>query len=313
MDKRIRRNEICIIGLPRCDFAFSSTRSCFIAYGFRESPLEMGIIRNLLEQRGIEAIEAGGNLAPGQNAFCTKICSKVITSQFCVVLLNNDQSDGRETPNANVNMEYGLMLGFNKYVIPFQQETQTLPFNVAGLDTIKYNNRAFEVKAAQALDQAIAETTQEGVPTDVLNQNEDMFLLNRNVLCSAVDSEGDRNLFRLGSPLEFNLLNDFEGNRYVFFGRFANLRPESVLFRIRKVDEILIARASSVAARVEQGLVPPEGAEGFVRLVDDFRLWVVVNSPEEKRVVQDDLNEHPIRHEIEVITRDEAIAEAQSL
>jgi hypothetical protein len=82
MDKSIRLNQICVIGLPRCDFVFSSTRTCFIAYGFRDSALEMGILRHLLEDRGIQPIEAGGALAPGQNAFCAKICSKIITSQF---------------------------------------------------------------------------------------------------------------------------------------------------------------------------------------------------------------------------------------
>ena len=86
MDISIRRNEHCIVGLPRCDFVFSSTRSCFIAYGFEESPLEMSLLRKLLQDRQIEAIEAGGSIAPGQNAFCTKICSKIITSQFCIVL-----------------------------------------------------------------------------------------------------------------------------------------------------------------------------------------------------------------------------------
>ena len=59
MDKTIRRNEVCVIGLPRCDFVFSSTRTCFIAYGFEESPLEMTIIRRLLEERSIQAVEAG--------------------------------------------------------------------------------------------------------------------------------------------------------------------------------------------------------------------------------------------------------------
>src|SRR5215468_2053995 len=120
MDKRIRRNELCVVGLPRCDFVFSSTRACFIGFGFAESALEMSILRNLLRDRGIEAVEASGSLAPGQNAFCVKICSKIIQAQFCVILLNNDIRDGREMPNANVNMEYGLMLGFNKHVIPFQ-------------------------------------------------------------------------------------------------------------------------------------------------------------------------------------------------
>src|SRR3990172_8563645 len=141
MDKRIRRNEICVIGLPRCDFVFSSSRTCFIAYGFDQSTLEMTIIRTLLEKRGIQHVEAGGFLAPGQSAFCAKICSKIIISQFCIIFLNNELQNGREIPNANVNMEYGLMLGFNKYIIPFQKADQTLPFNVAGLDTIKYKNR----------------------------------------------------------------------------------------------------------------------------------------------------------------------------
>jgi hypothetical protein len=40
---------------------------------------------------------------------------------------------GAEIPNANVTMKYGLMLGFNKYVIPFQRASQQLPFNVSGL------------------------------------------------------------------------------------------------------------------------------------------------------------------------------------
>src|SRR5436309_2113546 len=164
MDKRIRRNELCVIGLPRCDFVFSSTRACFIGYGFAESALEMAILRNLLGGRGIEAVEAGGTLAPGQNAFCAKICSKIIVSQFCIILMNNDVKNATEIPNANVNMEYGLMLGFNKYVIPFQRESQTLPFNVAGLDTVKYTNESFERKASEAIDAAIIATRQDTAP-----------------------------------------------------------------------------------------------------------------------------------------------------
>jgi hypothetical protein len=83
--------------------------------------MEMTILRNLLQQKGIQCEEAGGQLAPGQNAFCQKICSKIITSQFCIVLLNQDEKKGKLVPNANVNIEYGLMLGFNKYLIPFQR------------------------------------------------------------------------------------------------------------------------------------------------------------------------------------------------
>src|SRR5215469_3775439 len=111
VDTRIRKNERCVIGLPACDYVFSSTRSCFIAYGFSTSALERDILKNILEDRGIEPVEAGGRIDPGKFAFCTKICSKIIVSQFCIVLINNDTRRSRAVPNANVNMEYGLMLG----------------------------------------------------------------------------------------------------------------------------------------------------------------------------------------------------------
>ena len=60
MDKRLRRNEICVIGQPRCDFAFSSTRTCFIAYGFAESTLEMTILKKMLENK----VRERGQISP---------------------------------------------------------------------------------------------------------------------------------------------------------------------------------------------------------------------------------------------------------
>jgi len=217
LDITIRKNEHCIVGLPRCDFVFSSTRTCFIAYGFKTSPLETTIIKNLLERRGIQCEEAGGKLAPGQNAFCQKICSKIITSQFCIVLLNHDEENGKFIPNANVNMEYGLMLGFNKYVVPFQQEVQILPFNVAGIDTVKYDKASFESKASTVIDIAIEKTVQNPAPLITPDQLIELFLLYKKALYSPIDSDGEKNIFRMGSPFGFNLLHDFSGMTYIFF------------------------------------------------------------------------------------------------
>jgi hypothetical protein len=132
LDNRVRKNEICVVGLPGCGYVFSSSPSCFIAYGFNRSALEMEILRALLKERRIETYEAGGELAPAQQVFCQKICSKIVQSQFCIVLLNNETVDGVQTTNANVYMEYGLMLGFNKCIVPFQHEDYHLPFNVSG-------------------------------------------------------------------------------------------------------------------------------------------------------------------------------------
>lgn len=302
MDKTIRRNEICVIGLPRCDFVFSATRSCFIAYGFEESTLEMTILRNLLDDRGIQPIEAGGSFAPGQNAFCAKICSKIIMSQFCIVLLNNDERDSNEIPNANVNMEYGLMLGFNKYVIPFQRASQRLPFNVAGLDTIKYTDRDLERQAVTAIEQAIDATEQGETPIGTTDQLLQMYLLSRNMLITYVDSEGEKNIYRLGEPLGFNLINDFPGVQYAFLGRFGNLRPETILWRLRKMNEILNGRLSSIDTRVAMGAATPEQAVTAKELFESLQLWVVVTSDQDKTTVLGELDRQSINYPVEVIT-----------
>ena len=57
------------------------------------------------------------------------------------------------------------MLEFNKYVVPFQRASQKLPFNVAGLDTIKYTNNDFERQAKDAIEQAVSETQQDTPPS----------------------------------------------------------------------------------------------------------------------------------------------------
>ena len=71
------------------------------------------------------------------------------------------------------------MLGHNKYVIPFQRDAEVLPFNVAGLDTIKDNQGNFMSLAIRAVDQAMKETSQ-SQPAPNLGQNVDLFLLIKN-------------------------------------------------------------------------------------------------------------------------------------
>lgn len=313
MDKTIRRNETCIIGLPRCDFVFSSTRTCFIAYGFDESTLEMTLLRKLLEERGIQPVEAGGSFAPAQSAFCAKICSKIIASQFCVALLNNDEKDNIEIPNANVNMEYGLMLGFNKYVIPYQKESQKLPFNIAGLDTIKYDNKNFEEKSINAIEQAIKVTNQDEVPQDTSDQFLQLFFLSRNVLWSSIDNEGEKNFFMLGSPLGFNLLNDFTGDKYLFFGRFTTLRSETVLWRLRKMNEILDGRRSSIPNRIKAGTTTPEVGRMVEQIFSTIQIWVVVTSSDDKQSLQEELTKQPLNYQTEIMSISDIVDELKSV
>jgi hypothetical protein len=214
-DLRIRKNEKCVIGMPECNYIFSSTNSCFIAYGFETSPLEKDILTALLTEKGIEAIEAGNRIASGQLAFCTKICSKIITSRFCIALLNEDKIiiEGKQSfrPNANVYMEYGQMVGFNKFVIPFQKEEFNLPFNVNGLDTIKYTDRNFKEKASAAIDDAILKTS----PTELLHNQFNVilnkFLLSKNHLVAKLNDLGEREVYDLCASCDFNLLTALNG------------------------------------------------------------------------------------------------------
>lgn len=315
MDKRIRRNELCVVGLPRCDFVFSSTRTCFIAYGFEESALEMTILRTLLAQRGIQAVEAGGMLAPGQNAFCAKICSKMITAQFCAVLLNHDVRNEKEVPNANVNMEYGLMLGFNKYVIPFQREGQQLPFNVAGLDTVKYTNLTFEGKAAKAIDVAVAATSQETTPAFSPDQILEAFLLSKRVLVVPITNDGDRNLFELGRPLGFNLITTFDGMQYRYFGNFTALRPEAVVWRVRTLEAIFSERFGSLPQRIQMGMaqINAQTAEALKIFMSQLQTWLLVSSDDDRTAVTEAFAQKPASLPVQVFSLTDIAAALQNM
>lgn len=285
MDNSIRKHARCVINLPSCDYVFSSTRSCFIAYGFHRSVFEMQILQSILKDRGIETHEAGALSTPGQYAFCTKICSKIITSQFCIVLLNNDNQAGIEVPNANVNMEYGLMLGFNKYVIPFQVSASALPFNVAGLDTIKYENSDFKVKAERAIDQAIAETRQDSGRSVPLEQNLGGYLLLRGAIVCPIDSPGEKAIYQLGAVCGFNLCIDYEGNGYIYFGNFATLRGDVISWRVNKLNEILTARVKGMEYRETIGFTSESQRQIAAGVVARLKIWLHVANEVDRELI----------------------------
>jgi hypothetical protein len=313
MDITIRKNEYCIIGLPRCDFVFSSTRTCFIAYGFKTSPMEVTILKSILDKRGIQCEEAGGQLAPGQNAFCQKICSKIITSQFCIVLLNQDEQGGVLIPNANVNMEYGLILGFNKYLIPFQRERHTLPFNVASLDTVKYQDQDFERKASQAVDVAIKKTTQDMVNSPPLNDTISIFLLLKKLLIANIEDPGEKNIFRLGSPFGFLLLNDFSGMKYNFFGNFTSVRPEIVIWRLKMLNDVLDARRGSLDHRLKYGIIKPEQREAAEQLFVDSKVMILMTSNDDKSTVIDGMSSPSFHYNLEVYSLDDMYSDLKNI
>ncbi len=278
LNNSLKRNDQCSIGLPSCGYVFDSMRSCFIAYGFNTSPLERDIIIDILTNNGIEVFEAGKTTTPGKSAFCTKICSRIITSSFCIVLLNHDTKESTEIPNANVYMEYGLMLGFNKYTIPFQKESSALPFNVAGLDTVKYKDNEFKVKAEETIKLAIAETQPENTSIVPIDKVVDVFLISHDMLMSPIVDDGTKNIYLLGSPLGFNLLNDFAGFRYVYFGMFNLYNTDLIKWRVVKLDRILKARFGTLHVKKEIGMISIEQIPVFEQIRDSIEIWIVVQN-----------------------------------
>ncbi len=317
-DIRIRKNEVCVIGLPQCNYIFSSTNSCFIAYGFDTSGLEKDVITALLIERGIEPVEAGNRIQPGQFAYCTKICSKIITSRFCIVLLNEDVTRLPNNititkPNANVNIEYGQMIGFNKFIIPFQHENFPLPFNVNGLDTIKYNDRNFRERAIAAIDEAIARTIPAGAALNTFIVILEKYLLLRNALIAKVADIGERSIYEIGASCEFNLLTSLDGLLYLYFGNFASLPNDKIKWRINKLHEIVQARRFSIPRRVATGSLEQGHADIYYELIDALKMWILVSDNERKNELIAWYKNMALPYELDVFTVDEVIEAAGEL
>ncbi len=235
-------NESCIIGLPTCGYAFSSSRMAFVATpADDEFALELDVLKDLLQEKEYESYVALQELKPAKLAFCTKICSKIITSQFCIVLLNSScHRDHPEItiPNPNVHLEYGLMMAFKRYILPFQQEGDALAFNIRPLDTILYRRSNFKDLANRAIDEAILQTGTTSRPSMALTSN-DLLLRYTLVLglrLTQLNSDEARELYHLAQPMGFLLL---DGPDIVYLGPFASESAKEVIFRLKLLLQAL--------------------------------------------------------------------------
>ena len=276
MDLRVRQNEFCIVGQPQCGYYFNSSRSCFIGYGFNTSRMEVTIISRLLEEYGIEPIEAGQSLSAGQNVFCTKICSKIIQSRFCIIVVNNDTTSGIEVPNANVHSEYGLMLGFNKHIIPFQKDDQRLAFNVSGFDTIKYNQANFEGFARKAILLAMERTDAPKEPENVMASIKN-YLVSEGLMYATLQSESERELFDIGSLLGYSLLRDFGGVNYAFMGIYSNLSLSEIKWKLSRTPELIAGLVHQVTEKRKYGLISKELANAGTEVIGSMSVWLVID------------------------------------
>jgi hypothetical protein len=153
-------NMTCIVRDRPCGRIFTGSNTCFVACPTSdEVGLEIEIIKSALLDEEIEPYIAVEHFEAGRDIFCTKICTKIIESKFCVVVLSgNTNEEGIVIPNPNVYYEYGVMTSWNKYIIPIQRSDQKLAFNIQSLDTIKYSPSTFKEQLEKAVRIAIAST-----------------------------------------------------------------------------------------------------------------------------------------------------------
>lgn len=297
--REYRVNEECIIGLPSCGYGFESSRMCFLARpADAEFQLEQEILTTILKERNYELYAALQNIDPGNFAFCTKICSKIITSHFAIVLLNRskhaEHSDVR-IANPNVHLEYGMMLSFHKHVIPMQRQEEDLPFNIYPLDTIKYSPDNFKAKAEVAVDDAILRyTTKEppgrpvGAASDVLK-----FFGFRGFRYSDTSTTDAAAIYRLGASYGFHLFDGPHG--IVFFGYFHEEDPVEIVVNTR----FLVNNVAAAYDRVE-GTQPLPGSEDLstgqkeaaIRLLDQLSIVLLVPEDAPVDAMQKTIEEH---------------------
>jgi hypothetical protein len=177
------------------------------------------------------------------------------------------------------------------------------------LDTIKYRNADFESLAANAIDRAIKETQQD-TPAEVpIDQLLSTFLLRLGKLVSDVNPPGDKVLYQMGQPLGFNLLNDFGGLRYTYFGLFTAFRREIVLWRVKTLAQILYERQTSLDLRTAMGIVPEAQRSVFSNFFSTVQIWILVTSNEDKNLVLGSLGD--ILFPVKVFSMDDVRSEIE--
>lgn len=285
MDITLRKNERCIIGLPYCGYTFSAEKSCFIAYPFDGScSFLVDLLKELLLKRYIQPVTAEEVENTGQMVFCNKICSRIITSQFCIVILDNDKTG---YPNSNVYTEYGMMLGFNKKIIPFQKSEEKLQFNTQGLETIKYRDSSdFKEKAIKAIDEAVKLTQQSISESQNIDQKVQIFLLSKNIVFTPIDGGDEKNLYDIGMYCDFYLFYDFAGMNYCYLGVFKHLNPKQILWKINKLNEIISERIKSIKTRLDLGLITTHQLPILELLMKNLRIKVIVNTENDKMILR---------------------------
>lgn len=116
--------------LRRCEASLLKDLVFIIGSGSSEFEKEIEAVKEVLGNFGLKGYFALlSQEEKGFEAFCTKICSKIISSQFCVVMLHepvefsylDKETKGEKihrSSRPNIYFEFGMATTFKKRIIP---------------------------------------------------------------------------------------------------------------------------------------------------------------------------------------------------
>lgn len=277
MENIVRKNEKCFIGMPSCGYVYESAKLCFVACPSHEKyTLKIDVIKDLIESHQYECHIALKRIDPGTFAFCTKICSRIIQSQFCIVFLDPSYDKvGSEYPNPNVHFEYGMMVSQNKYIIPLQDERFDLAFNISPLDTIKYNDTNFKSKVSEAINYAITRSSEKKEMGTRPQSPEVIIYYN---LIGLRLSDTNNNFLKLiwehGSGLGFFLFDDKRG-KYKFIGPFDFEDPKLAILHTKLLVDNLSSTYENLMS--SQDKTEAEKEQAYSYFTDSISVDIVIS------------------------------------
>ncbi len=318
-------NKECIVRDRPCGRIFNCSNTCFVACASSEQvALEIDIIKAILLDEEIEPYISVDSFVPAKDIFCTKICTKIIESKFCIVLLSGAcDSHGTVISNPNVYYEYGLMTAWDKNIIPVQREDQELAFNIQSLDTMKYSPGNFKTKLSHSVRLALTSTKMREVDEKVNDLEY--------YITSYFELKGLRPLKKkhswLGAETQFSCFNDYNYSRIIYhseeIGR-ARIEAKVIARRIERYAADLDSRITGIKKSIEKGNTDAQ-IEGTTRqLVKTEHLKKRAMSPKFTIVVFDadfreeaerslDISEIIPNSEIKIISYDEMISEIEEM
>ena len=220
------QNRSCILDLPYCGHFFGSEPGVFIAIPDKEKYVfEINALDNLLKERGLKSYLMPEAVKQNKIVFCEQVCSKIISSSFCLVF--TEKTLGRST---DVHLLYGIMLAFDKMVIPLEKIVPATK-GFTPLPVIVYYPDNFYSIAGTVIEKACSKAAAKGL-LGAFHGDEELqqYFVKQGLRALPVEDPVTRSFYRIAYPLDFILL---QGEAFVFFGSFESLEHEEVAARLR--------------------------------------------------------------------------------